>query len=131
MKLAVTYEDGVIFQHFGHTPFFKLYETQAGKVISSTVVTTEGSGHGALAGLLREHGAQVLICGGIGQGAKDALVQAGILLVAGAAGDADAAVDGFLKGDLQNDPSAGCSHHHEGEHTCGEHSCGGHSCGNH
>jgi hypothetical protein len=30
MKIAVTYENGMIFQHFGHTEQFKIYETENG-----------------------------------------------------------------------------------------------------
>ena len=52
MKIAVTYENGQIFQHFGHTEQFKLYETADGKVVHAEVVDTNGSGHGALAGFL-------------------------------------------------------------------------------
>ena len=51
MKIAVTYENGEIFQHFGRTEQFKLYDVEDNKVVSSEVVGTNGSGHGALAGL--------------------------------------------------------------------------------
>ena len=64
MKIAVTYDNGEIFQHFGHTEQFKLYDIENGKVVASEVVGTNGSGHGALAGFLAEHQVQVLICGG-------------------------------------------------------------------
>ena len=83
MKIAVTYDQGQIFQHFGHTEQFKLYTVEDGKVVSSEVVDTNGSGHGALAGFLAEHQVQVLICGGIGGGAQNALAQAGIKLFGG------------------------------------------------
>ena len=49
MKIAVTYEDGMVFQHFGHTQQFKLYEVENGAVQNEQVVDTQGSGHGALA----------------------------------------------------------------------------------
>ena len=68
MKIAVTYDNGQIFQHFGHTEQFKLYEVEGGKVVSSEVVDTNGSGHGALADLLKAYGVETLICGGIGAG---------------------------------------------------------------
>ena len=84
MKIAVTYENGQVFQHFGHTEQFKLYEVEDGRVVSSQVVDTNGSGHGALAGFLREYGVDALICGGIGGGARNALAQAGIQLYPGA-----------------------------------------------
>jgi len=130
MKIAVTFSDGEIFQHFGHSEAFKIYEVEDNKVISACVIDTEGSGHGALAGLLAEEGVDMLICGGIGGGAIQALASAGIKVYPGVSGDADARVAEFLNGMLDYDPNAQCSHHHEGEdHNCGEHSCGSHTCG--
>lgn len=135
MKIGVTYENGQIFQHFGHTEQFKIYEIQNGKVVSAEVVGTEGSGHGALAGFLKDNHVDTLICGGIGGGAQAALKEAGIQLYGGVSGNADASVEALLKGELSFDPDARCDHHgehHEGQ--CGEHhggSCGEHGCGNH
>lgn len=133
MRIGVTYEAGQIFQHFGHTEQFKLYDVENGQVTNSCVVDTNGSGHGALAGFLSEHQVEVLICGGIGGGAQMALAQAGIQLFGGVSGDADAAVEAFLKNNLAFNPNVQCNHHGEGhEHgNCGSHGCGGHSCGNH
>ena len=127
MKIAVTYENGEIFGHFGHTKQFKVYETENGKILSSKVVDTNGSGHGALASMLSSIDIDVLICGGIGGGAQMALSNAGIKLFGGVQGDADKAVEAFLENALEYDPEAKCDHHdHEhGEgHTC-EHGCGG------
>jgi len=130
MRIAVTYENGQIFQHFGHSTQFKIYDVQEGKVVKSEVIDTNGSGHGALAGLLNGLNAEVLICGGIGGGAQMALAQAGIKLFGGVSGDADEAVKAFLAGNLSFNPNVKCDHHehHHGEgHTCGEHGCG-HNC---
>ncbi|MBQ7835856.1 MAG: NifB/NifX family molybdenum-iron cluster-binding protein [Clostridia bacterium] len=130
MKIAVTYENGEIFQHFGHTEQFKLYSVTDGKITNTQIVDTLGSGHGALAGLLSALGVDTLICGGIGGGAQSALANAGIKLYGGASGDADAAVEALLAGELAYDPNAKCDHHdHHGEgHSCGDHGCGSHSC---
>ena len=133
MKIAVTYENGEVFQHFGHTAQFKLYEVEDGKIVNAEVIDTNGSGHGALAGLLSSLNADVLICGGIGGGAQMALAQAGIKLFGGVNGDADEAVEAFLANSLNYDPEAKCDHHdhHHGEgHTCGSHGCGS-NCGSH
>ena len=130
MKIAVTYDNGDIFQHFGHTETFKVYEVEDGRVLSSEVIGSGGTGHGALAGLLKDRNIDVLICGGIGGGAQAALSERGIELCAGASGSADEAVEAYLRGELVN-TGANCSHH-GGEHSCGEHSCGdsdGQSCG--
>lgn len=129
MKIAVTYENGEVFQHFGHTSEFKIYEVNGKDIVSSEVVGTNGSGHGALAGLLSDMSIDVLICGGIGAGAQNALAAAGIKLYGGASGSADAAVKSFLDGTLNYDPNVHCDHHDHGEdHDCGSHGCGGSGC---
>ena len=130
MKIAVTYENGEIFQHFGHTETFKIYDVEDGRVVSSRIIDSNGSGHGALAKLLNEQGIDVLICGGIGGGAQAALEERGIELCAGAEGDADQAVAAYLRGELHN-TGANCDHHHGEEHSCGDHGCGEHGCGDH
>ena len=128
MKVAVTYENGNIFQHFGRTEFFKVYEVENGQIISSEVIGSNGVGHGALAGLLSDQAVDVLICGGIGGGAQAALEEAGVRLCAGAEGDADQAVEAYLKGELVS-TGANCDHHHhEDGQSCGDHE-DGHSCG--
>ena len=133
MRIAVTYENGQIFQHFGHTEQFKLYVIENGAVASSVVLDTNGSGHGALAGFLQADPVDGLICGGIGFGARQALAQAGVELYAGVQGDADAAVQALIKGELTFNGEATCDHHHEHghDHDCGSHGCGEHTCGGH
>lgn len=130
MRIAVTYENGEIFQHFGHTQQFKLYDVADGQVTATQVVNAGGTGHGALAGLLHQWQADVLICGGIGGGAQMALAQAGIRFFAGVSGSADEAVAALLGQRLAYDPNARCTHHdHEPGHSCGDHGCGAHHCG--
>ena len=120
MRIAVTYENGEIFQHFGHTEQFKLYDAEDGKIIGEQIVDTNGSGHGALAGFLKTAQADALICGGIGMGARYALAEAGIQLFGGVQGNADAAARALAEGRLQYDPQAQCDHHgHGGEHHGG------------
>ena len=131
MKIAVTYENGNVFQHFGHTEQFKIYDVEDGKVVSSKVMGSDGAGHEALATLLESRAIDVLICGGIGPGAVAALEDCGIELCAGASGSADEAVEAYLRGELKN-TGANCDHH--GEHHHGEgHECGheGGHCGHH
>lgn len=127
MKIAVTYQNGQIFQHFGHCEAFKFYNVEDNAVVSSEIVSAVGSGHGALAGFLKTHGADTLICGGIGGGAQAALAEANIRLIGGVQGNADEAVQAFLNGTLAFDPNVHCTHHDHGEgHSCGSHGCGGH-----
>lgn len=132
MRIAVTYENEEIFQHFGHTEQFKFYDVEDGKIVSSQVIDTNGSGHGALAKLLAEGKVDVLVCGGIGGGAQMALAEAGIKLYGGVSGNADEAVAALLAGSLNYNPDVRCNHHDhehgEGAHQCGDHGCGSHSC---
>ena len=126
MNVAVTYENGGVFQHFGRTPAFKVYEISDGKIVSSEVIDTNGTGHGALAGFLEDIGAEVMICGGIGGGAIAAMNEAGIKVYAGAGGMADDAVSSYVAGTLPEIGDATCDHHeHEGH---GEHGCGHGGC---
>ena len=125
MKLAVTAENGQVFQHFGHTKLFKIYTVEDGKVTGREDLDTSMSGHEALAVILKQKGVSLLICGGIGGGAKAALQANGIELIAGASGDIETAVANYLSGALVHDPSVQCSHHHD--HGEGH----GHSCGHH
>ena len=129
MKIAVTYDNGNIFQHFGRTESFKVYEVENNQIISSEVIGSNGVGHGALAGLLAEQKVDVLICGGIGGGAQAALAEAGVELCSGAEGDTDQAVEAYLKGELVS-TGANCDHHHGEGHSCGDHE-EGNSCGDH
>ena len=128
MKIAVTYENGQVFQHFGHTAQFKIYTVSDGQVASSQVVDAGGSGHGALAGFLQSHGVDTLICGCIGGGARTALAQAGITLYPGVTGQADEQVAALLTGTLLYNPDTVCAHHHD-EHAHEEHTCHGHDRG--
>lgn len=129
MKIAVTYDNGQIFQHFGHTAQFKVYTVEDNTITESHILDSNGAGHGALATLLQEEKIDTLICGGIGMGAQNALAQVGVTLYGGVQGEADSAVNDLLAGKLAYDPAVHCSHHEHGEgHTCGSHGCGSHHC---
>lgn len=117
MKIAVTYENEQVFQHFGQTSQFKIYEVEDGKVTSSEVVSTGGKGHGSLAGFLKDAGVDTVICGGIGGGAKSALAELDIRVLPGVSGTVDEQVERLLVGNLEYDPTIQCSHHGEG-HKC-------------
>lgn len=134
MKIAVTYENGEVFQHFGHTEQFKIFDVDGKNISGTQIVDTNGNGHGALAGMLASLRVDTLICGGIGAGAQNALADAGIRLYGGVSGNVDEAVNALLSGNLDYNPDIMCNHHghHGGEHSCGEHEHGcsgaGESC---
>ncbi len=133
MKLALTYNksNNQIWQHFGKTEYFRIVNIEGGRAVGDIIIATDGTGHEALAGFLKEHGVEALICDGIGGGAKAALAEAGITLYGGVSGDADDAIVSFVTGSLTYNSEATCDHHEHGEdHDCGSHhshSCGGHS----
>ena len=129
MKIEITCENHQVFQHFGHTPGFAVFEDQDGKIMSEKEISCGGSGHGALAALLAEEKVDVLICGGIGGGAINALKAFFIMVVGGAEGDVREVAEAFAAGTLKVRENFHCQHHHHGEgHTCGNHSCGSGSC---
>ena len=124
MRIAVTYENGQIFQHFGRTEQFKLYDVEDGRIVNEQIIGTNGSGHGALAGFLKNAGADVLICGGIGGGAQIAMNEAGITLFGGNSGSADDAVKAYLSNSLEQNENPTCGHHDHGTgHSCTDHGC--------
>ncbi|MCR4717286.1 MAG: dinitrogenase iron-molybdenum cofactor biosynthesis protein [Lachnospiraceae bacterium] len=126
MKVAVTYENGEVFPHFGRTPAFKIYEIEDNKVISSEVVDTNGTGHGALVGFIKNLGASELICGGIGGGAISFLSDENIGVFAGASGNTDEVINAYIAGSLEQTAEATCDHHGHGDgehHSCGDGGC--------
>lgn len=126
MKVAVTYDNGQIFQHFGHTQQLKIYTVLDGKLVADVIIDTGENGHGAMAGLLKDLRVDVLICGGIGGGAKNALNAAGIEFYPYVQGTADDAVKAFLAGTLVYDLHKSCAHHGDHDHAEG-HNCGAHN----
>lgn len=130
MKIAVAYENGEVFQHFGHTKHFKFYDVRGGKVVDSMVIEALDCGHDAMAAFLSQLKVATLICGGIGGSARAALEEAGIILYGGVTGSADAAVSALMEGTLNYDPDIH-SHYREAGHGCSgcAHSCEGQDCG--
>ena len=121
------YENCSHLRQWRNLPAFRPYRTG--------VIDANGTGHGALAGLLADNNVDMLICGGIGGGAQIALMEANVRLFAGISGYADDAIEAYLAGKLAHNPNANCSHHDhehgESDHACGSHGCGSHGCGSH
>lgn len=128
MRIAVTYQNGEVYQHFGHTELFRIYDVENGLVTHKMTIRPINAGHEAMAKVLQKAGADLLICGGIGDGARKAVNAAGISLYAGVTGSSDAAVDALLRGVLRYETGSTCSSHGSCGHECGEHGCGGHDC---
>ena len=119
MKVAITHDKGSVYQHFGHTKEFKVFTIKGNKIVGTEIISANWSGHGALADFLANQGITVLICGGIGGGAKTALDEAGITLYCGVTGDVDVQIADYLDESLNHNPNTLCNHHNHGEcHTC-------------
>jgi predicted Fe-Mo cluster-binding NifX family protein len=118
MKIAVTTEGNQIFQHFGKCPTFTIFTVENGAIQEKATIDASQNGHAALTGFLKELGVEVVICGGIGGGAKQMLSSAGIKLISGIAGNIDSAVNSYLLGNL-NDLGGACNHEEHGQdHVC-------------
>ncbi len=128
MNIAIPYENKQVFQHFGKTKTFKIYEINDGRITNSEILSTDGRGHGELVDILKGRNVSVLICGGIGSGAQNSLTSNDIQFFGGVVGEADQAVEDYLLKKLNYNANVKCDHHHEGGHVCEGHS---HGCGNH
>lgn len=113
MRIAVTYENGSVFQHFGKTSQFKCYDIENNEIKEAQVIDTKGHSHGALAIVLSSLNVDVLICGNIGKGAMMALAGANIKVIGGASGDCDEAVKAYLQGILETSQDFLCNCHHK------------------
>lgn len=119
MKIAVTFDNDEVFQHFGHCENFKMYNVENSTILSSEIVSTNGQGHGAIAQFLADNNVDTVICGGIGGCAQKALNESNIKFYGGVQGSADEAVKALLANNLSFDPNAKCNHHdHEHGHSC-------------
>ena len=117
MRIAVTYENGDVYQHFGHSSQFKLYEVEDGRIVEAHIVDTEGQGHGALASFFNVSRRPYGHCRRYRRRCQTSFGQGSIQLYGGVSGSADEAVKALLAGTLEFDPNPSCGHHgHEGGH---------------
>ena len=119
MKIAVAAMGTAVAGHFGHCENFIFFATQDGKILAERSVPNPGHRPGFLPNFLADHGAQVVIAGGMGGGAVDIFNERGVQVIVGAQGDARAAVQAFLAGELVSTGSGCHEHQHAGE--CGNH----------
>lgn len=120
MKAAVTTENQEVFQHFGKCQTFTLAVIENNQILSKSLLDAQGNGHSALVGLLQAQGVDTLVCGGIGQGAVEALSAAGIQVIRGCQGRVSMILELLAQGLLKDNPSQVCDHH---DHDCKEHTC--------
>lgn len=123
MKYAICAHQEQVFQHFGKCPGFQIVEIENGEIMSSIYISSNGNGHSALVKFLIEQHIHTLVCGGIGEGARNALTEANIKYISGASGHIDIITNKLTKGTLKDDPRGACNHHHDAHEGCGEHTC--------
>ena len=110
MRFAVTYDDGQVFQHFGQTRQFKVFDSETSE---SSILDSGSYSHGGLAELLGNNGISALICGGIGDGARNMLMNRGIKVYPGISGSADDAAKALIDGNLASNGRSTCNHDHD------------------
>ena len=121
MKVAVSYRDGEIYEHFGHAETFAIYDFDLNNMDNSTkklIDVRDLSGHEAMVERMRAEGVDAVLCGNMGAAAKAQLLSCGIVPVIGYCGDADTAAELLILGRLPVAPG-------DGDCGCG---CGG-DCG--
>jgi len=127
MIIGVASENEKVAGHFGHCSNFNIFTVEGDQIVSQKSVANPGHEAGSPAKFLTKQGAKVVICGSLGQGAVDSFAEDGVEVISGAAGDARAAVEKYLKGELVS-KNVRCQGHGEGHEHHHGHGCGSHSC---
>ncbi len=120
MKLAIAYENGAVFQHFGKTAEFIMFDIQDGKIAGEEILDCNGVSHCALIDLLAEQGVDELIVGGMGAHAVEKCAANNITPHLGVQGDVRQVAQQLIEGTLEATGSV-CSEehsHHHGDHEC-------------
>ena len=101
MKIAMPYQDGVLLEHFGRAKEFIIYNVSDLDPVTSEVIAPEDLSHAAVARALKEHGVDVVLCGSIGEHARQAVEGEHMLVFSGITGAADDVLERFLQGNLE------------------------------
>ncbi len=130
MRIAVSYQDGQIGEHFGHAAMFAIYDYEDADVNRCTKVLVETGdlhGHQAMAERMKSERVDAVISGSMGGEARAALLSLGIVPVAGYSGNADDAADLLILGQLPLITDGACGGDCGGCGGCS--GCGDHGCG--
>ena len=119
MKIVVAAMGYEVARHFGHCENFIFFDVEGNEIVKEEVVANPGHRPGFLPNFLADHGAKVIISGGMGGGAVDIFNERDVEVVVGAQGDAKAAVLAYLDGTLIS--TGAVCHNHEHADECGEH----------
>lgn len=124
MKIAVTYDNGKLFRHFGHCENFKFYTVDNGQIVNTELINIEPKGQKHVAEFLGSQEITHLICGGLGGEARETLDNLGIEYFPKVNLTPDEAVDAYLAGNLEYTLERGCCGSKNGENHQHNHSCG-------
>ena len=118
LRIAVATDNGMVTGHFGHCQEFMLFDTQNETIQNTETIANPGHKPGFLPNFLADRGVNTIISGGMGGGAVDIFNSRDVEVIVGAQGDARAAVEAYLKGELESTGSV-CHEHQHYDH-CGE-----------
>ncbi|MDD5936306.1 MAG: NifB/NifX family molybdenum-iron cluster-binding protein [Clostridiales bacterium] len=110
MRVAVSYDNGNIFNHVGDAKEFKIYDIEDGKIVSTEVLKSSGSGRAMVVDFVSTHFCDVLICNEICSGAKGAVNEAGTKVYGAVTGNADDAVEKLIQNQLEDGDTVICHH---------------------
>lgn len=117
IKIAVASEGTMVTEHFGHCESFNIFEAENNQITKSESIANPGHRPGFLPNFLNEMGVNVIISGGMGNGAVQIFNEKGIEVITGASGNAKETVQAYLKGTLKSAGSV--CHEHQHQDTCG------------
>lgn len=115
IKIAVASENDKVTEHFGHCVNFNIFEAKDNEIVTHESVPNPGHRPGFLPVFLNDMGVKVVISGGMGGGAIEIFNEKGIEVIVGANGEAKAAVEAYLAGNLESTGSICHEHHHHDE----------------
>ena len=110
MRIAIPIYAGKLSPHFGHSEAFALIDVDNGEITGSNYVASPPHQPGLLPRWLQEHGANVIIAGGMGVRARQLFTEKNIEVVIGAPNtEPEVIVADYVNGNLQTEGNP-CDH---------------------
>ncbi len=116
LRIAVASENKMVAGHFGHCENFMIFDTENHQLVKTENIPNPGHMPGFLPNYLADSGVNVIISGGMGQGAVDIFNSRNIEVIIGAKGDTKTAVEAYLAGALKSTGSV--CHEHQYHDEC-------------
>ena len=112
MRVAITYDDGNVFMHYGKTREFIIFEIENNEIKNEFILPCGEYSHHTLADLLSINNVDVLICGGCGGHAIESLEAKNIKIYNGACGDVHNVIKQYINEELTFNGATECGCHH-------------------